>query len=34
MPLLAKDNKLIKHLLNLIEVQNPSASIEEFLEVV
>ena len=34
MPVPIKDNKLLKYLVNLIEVQNPDEAIDEFLEVV
>ena len=34
MPVSTKDNKLLKYLVNLIEVQNPDEEIDEFLEVV
>ncbi len=34
MPVSIKDNKLINYLVNLIEVQNPDDSLDEFREVV
>ena len=34
MPVPTKDNKLLKYLVNLIEVQNPDEAIDEFREVV
>ncbi len=34
MPVSIKDNKLIKYLVNLIEVQNPDDSLDKFREVV
>ncbi len=34
MPLFIKDNKLLKDLVNLIEVQNPVASNDDFRELV
>ena len=34
MPVSTKDNKLLKYLVNLIEVQNPDEGIDEFREVV
>ena len=34
MPVPTKDNKLLKYLVNLIEVQNPDEEIDEFREVV
>ena len=34
MPVSTKDNKLLKYLVNLIEVQNPEEEIDEFREVV
>ena len=34
MPVSIKDNKLLKYLVNLIEVQNPDDSLDEFREVV
>ena len=34
MPVPIKDNKLLKYLVNLIEVQNPEDVIDEFREVI
>lgn len=34
MPVSIKDNKLLKYLLNLIEVQNPDEVIDGFREIV